>query len=239
MKNILWFQEISMNDVASVGGKGASLGEMVNAKFPVPNGFVVTSGAYFKFVEDMGIQKRIVEAIDAVDVENTAQLEAVSANIRELIEKTRMPGQIRIEIMENYKILSQNEPAIVAVRSSATAEDLPEASFAGQQETYLNIQGEKEVVAAVQKCWASLFTARAVYYRKKQGFGTEKVGLCAVVQKMVESEVSGIMFTADPNGDLDKVIIEAGFGLGETVVSGSITPDNYVVDKTGDKIVSK
>jgi len=239
MKNILWFSEISMNDVASVGGKGASLGEMVNSGFPVPNGFVVTSGAYFKFVEDMGIQKRIVAAIDAVDVENTAQLEAVSASIRELIEKTRMPGQIRLEIMENYKILSQNEPAIVAVRSSATAEDLPEASFAGQQETYLNIQGEKEVVNAVQRCWASLFTARAVYYRKKQGFGTEKVGLCAVVQKMVESEVSGIMFTADPTGDLDKVIIEAGFGLGETVVSGSITPDNFVVDKTGEKIVSK
>ncbi|VVB76159.1 putative phosphoenolpyruvate synthase [uncultured archaeon] len=239
MKNILWFQEISMNDVASVGGKGASLGEMVNANFPVPNGFVVTSGAYFNFIESMGIKKKIVEAIDAIDVENTQQLEMVSANIRELIEKTRMPGQIRTEIMENYKILSQNEPAIVAVRSSATAEDLPEASFAGQQETYLNIQGEKEVVNAVQRCWASLFTARAVYYRKKQGFGTEKVGLCAVVQKMVESEVSGIMFTADPTGDLSKIIIEAGFGLGETVVSGSITPDNFVVDKESEKLVSK
>jgi len=266
MKNILWFSEISMNDVPSVGGKGASLGEMVNSNFPVPNGFVVTSGAYFKFIEDMGIKKKIIEAIDAIDVENTTQLETVSANIRELIEKTRMPGQIRTEIMENYRVLSQtgsglveaitkekegniktqmmntnlkSGPALVAVRSSATAEDLPEASFAGQQETYLNIQGEIEVVRAVQKCWASLFTARAVYYRKKQGFGTEKVGLCAVVQKMVESEVSGIMFTADPTGDLEKIIIEAGFGLGETVVSGSITPDNYVIDKKSGKMVAK
>lgn len=220
-----------MQNVAEVGGKGASLGEMENNNFPVPTGFVVTSGAYFKFLEETKIKARIVAAIDAIDVENTNQLETVTANIRQLIEISRMPATIKAEIINNYKLLSQGKDALVAVRSSATAEDLPEASFAGQQETYLNIQGEAEVVRATQKCWASLFTARAVYYRKKQGFGTEKVGLCAVVQKMVESEVSGIMFTADPTGDREKIIIEAGFGLGETVVSGSITPDNYVIDK--------
>ncbi|MFA5125493.1 MAG: phosphoenolpyruvate synthase [archaeon] len=231
MKNILWFQEISMQDVTSVGGKGASLGEMVNNNFPVPNGFVVTSGAYFNFLEEMKIKDKVVASIDSIDVENTGQLEIVSANIRKLIETTRMPTPIKMEIINNYKLLSQETPALVAVRSSATAEDLPEASFAGQQETYLNVQGEDEVVKAVQKCWASLFTARAVYYRKKQGFTTENVGLCAVVQKMVESEVSGIMFTANPTGDLNKIIIEAGFGLGETIVSGSVTPDNYIIDK--------
>jgi len=239
MKNILWFREINMQNVAEVGGKGASLGEMENNNFPVPTGFVVTSGAYFNFLEEMKIKDRITSSIDAIDVENTNQLEIVSSQIRELIENTRMPPKIKLEIINNYRLLDQTEPALVAVRSSATAEDLPEASFAGQQETYLNTQGEDEVVKAVQKCWASLFTARAVYYRKKQGFKTEKVGLCAVVQKMVESEVSGIMFTADPIGDLNKIIIEAGFGLGETVVSGSITPDNYVIDKTSGKILNK
>ncbi len=239
MKNILWFREINMQNVEEVGGKGASLGEMENNNFPVPTGFVVTSGAYFSFVEEMKIKEKIIAAIDAIDVENTNQLEIVSAQIRELIETTRMPAKIKLEVINNYRMLSQAEPALVAVRSSATAEDLPEASFAGQQETYLNIQGEEDVVKAVQKCWASLFTARAVYYRKKQGFNTEKVGLCAVVQKMVESEVSGIMFTADPTGNLNTIVIEAGFGLGETVVSGSITPDNYVVDKQSGKISSK
>ncbi|MFA6269434.1 MAG: phosphoenolpyruvate synthase [archaeon] len=231
MKNVLWFREINMSNIAEVGGKGASLGEMENNGFPVPTGFVVTSEAYFNFLKEAGIQAKIVSMIDSIDVENTAQLELVSANVRKIIENTQMLPKIMAEITSNYLTLSGSTPALVAVRSSATAEDLPEASFAGQQETYLNIQGKEEVVRAVQKCWASLFTARAVYYRKKQGFGTEKVGLCAVVQKMVESEVSGIMFTADPTGDLSKIIIEAGFGLGETVVSGSITPDNYVYDK--------
>lgn len=239
MANILWFKEIGMKDVPMVGGKGASLGEMENNGFPVPTGFVVTSEAYFKFLESSGIKQQIVEAIDSIDVENTAQLEAVTQNVRELIENTKMLPNIKSEIVSNYIMLDQTKPALVAVRSSATAEDLPEASFAGQQETYLNISGTDEVVDAVQKCWASLFTARAVYYRKKQGFGTEKVGLCAVIQKMVESVVSGIMFTANPNGELGQIIIEAGWGLGETVVSGSITPDNYIVDKKNLNILNK
>ncbi|MBT4870076.1 MAG: phosphoenolpyruvate synthase [Candidatus Diapherotrites archaeon] len=234
-ENILWFKEIGINDIPKVGGKGASLGEMVNNNFPVPGGFVITSTAYFNFVRGAGIQEQIVSKIDAIDVENTAQLENVSKEVRLLIKSTPMPSEIKQEIIEDYQQLNIEESdgvnTLVAVRSSATAEDLPDASFAGQQETYLNILGNEDVIRSVQDCWASLFTARAVYYRKKQGFDTKSVGLCAVVQKMVQSEVSGIMFTADPTGDETKIIIEAGFGLGETVVSGSITPDNYVVDK--------
>jgi pyruvate,water dikinase len=223
-----------MGDIEKVGGKGASLGEMIKNNFPVPNGFVVTSEAYFSYLIDKNIQSKIVQKIDAINVEDTNALEKVSAEVRELIENTPMSAKIKMDIITAYQRLcvSENkENVLVAVRSSATAEDLPEASFAGQQETYLNISGADNVVKSVQKCWASLFTARAVYYRKKQGFGTEKVGLCAVVQKMVDSEISGIMFTADPVGDVRKIIIEAGFGLGETVVSGSITPDDYAVDK--------
>ncbi|MDD3085595.1 MAG: phosphoenolpyruvate synthase [Candidatus ainarchaeum sp.] len=239
MKNILWFKEINMQNVAEAGGKGASLGEMEQKGFPVPTGFVVTSEAYFNFMKETKIQDKIVKMIDSIDVENTQQLEETTARVRRIIENTPIIPKIKAEITNNYKLLSINDDALVAVRSSATAEDLPEASFAGQQETYLNIQGSEEVAVAVQRCWASLFTARAVYYRKKQGFETGKVGLCAVVQKMIESEVSGIMFTADPTGDENKIIIEAGFGLGETIVSGSVTPDNYVVDKTTMQLTSK
>lgn len=235
MANILWFNQVTMNDVNQVGGKGASLGEMVQNNFPVPNGFVVTSDAYFDFVKNSGIQKTIISKIDSLDVENTAILEKVTKEIRILIRQTPMPDHIRQEILNSYDKLNEIENnganTYVAVRSSATAEDLPEASFAGQQDTYLNILGKEALLDSVRKCWASLFTARAVYYRKKQGFITEKVGLCAVVQKMVNSEISGIMFTAEPTGDLNTIVIEAGFGLGETIVSGSVTPDNYIVTK--------
>ncbi|MFA5763400.1 MAG: phosphoenolpyruvate synthase [archaeon] len=243
MTNILWFNQVTMKNVEQVGGKGASLGEMVQNNFPVPNGFVVTSEAYFNFVKETNIQPTIIEHIDSIDVENTDQLERKSKEVRELIKQTPMPLDIKSEILSNYDLLNiqENNSAntLVAVRSSATAEDLPDASFAGQQETYLNVFGKTELLKAVQDCWASLFTARAVYYRKKQGFATEKVGLCAVIQKMVQSNVSGIMFTADPTGDLNKIIIEAGFGLGETVVSGSITPDNYIIDKKNMQQIEK
>ncbi|MCX6801298.1 MAG: phosphoenolpyruvate synthase [Candidatus Diapherotrites archaeon] len=248
MKNILWFNEIHIADIPMVGGKGASLGEMANNGFPVPPGFAVTAQAYFHFIQKTKIQDQIVAKIDAIDVENTDELEKASAEVRELIMNTKMPLEIKTEIIAHYKKLGESQFAwitskreeYVAVRSSATAEDLPEASFAGQQETYLNVRGYDPVVHAVKKCWASLFTARAVYYRKKNGFGTKDVGLSAIVQKMIQSDVSGILFTADPSGgDTTKIIIEAGLGLGETVVSGSITPDNYVVDKETMGIIGK
>lgn len=247
MRNVVWFREVRAKDVALVGGKGANLGELVNANFPVPAGFIITSRAYFNFIESTGIKKEIIEKIDALNVDNTAELREVSAKVRELIRNTPMGEELKDEIINAYcKLgeqrlawLTSSEQAYVAVRSSATAEDLPEASFAGQQETYLNVRGKEALLRAVKNCWASLFTARAIFYRKKKGFSTEKVGIAVIVQKMVDSEKSGVMFTADPTGDTSKIIIEACFGLGEAIVSGSITPDTYIVDKRSMKIIEK
>jgi len=246
--NILWFREIRIKDIPSAGGKGASLGEMANHNFPVPPGFVVTAQAYFRYLEGTGIRKKVEKRIDAIDVENTEELATVSEEVRNLILSTPMSEAVSNEIIKAYiklgerKLglgLTSSEEEFVAVRSSATAEDLPEASFAGQQETYLNVKGRNRLVKAVQKCWASLFTARAVYYRKKNNFSTKDVGIAVVVQKMVNGQQSGIMFTAEPTGDETKIVIEAGFGLGEAIVSGSITPDTYTVDKGSFKILEK
>ncbi len=244
---ILWFREIRIKDISSVGGKGASLGEMANHNFPVPPGFVVTAQAYFRYIKETGIKDRIVNKIDAIDVENTEELAGVSEEVRNIILATPISETLSNEIKKAYGKLGEkklawltsSEAEFVAVRSSATAEDLPEASFAGQQETYLNVKGREALVKTVQKCWASLFTARAVYYRKKHGFSTEQVGIAVVVQKMINGQTSGIMFTAEPTGDETKIIIEAGFGLGEAIVSGSITPDTYTVDKGSFKIIDK
>ena len=244
---ILWFRDIRIKDIPSVGGKGASLGEMANNNFPVPPGFVVTAQAYFRYIQETGIKREIVSKIDAIDVENTEQLGRVSEEVRNLILKTPMSEQLANEIRKAYGKLCEKQIAwltscdeeYVAVRSSATAEDLPEASFAGQQETFLNIKGRESLLRAVLKCWASLFTARAVYYRKKNNFSTEQVGIAVVVQKMVNGQVSGIMFTAEPTGDESKIIIEAGFGLGEAIVSGSVTPDTYTVDKGSFRLLEK
>ncbi len=245
--SIQWFREIRIKDIPSVGGKGASLGEMANHNFPVPPGFVVTAQAYFRYLEETGIKQEIVKKIDAIDVENTDQLGKASEEVRNIILNTPMSEQLENEIRSAYgklgerKIgwLTSSEAEFVAVRSSATAEDLPEASFAGQQETFLNIKGRNLLVKTVQKCWASLFTARAVYYRKKHSFSTEEVGIAVVVQKMVNSQQSGIMFTAEPTGDETKIVIEAGFGLGEAIVSGSVTPDTYTIDKGSFKVIEK
>ncbi len=248
MKEVVWFYDIHKDDIPIVGGKGANLGEMTNANFPVPNGFAVTAQAYFSFLEESGLKNEIVSKIDSLDVENTEELEKTTAEVREKIKKAKLPQYLTGEIIKAYSQLggkerlawlTSSQPSYVAVRSSATAEDLPEASFAGQQDTYLNIIGKENLLKAILSCFASLFTARAVYYRKKQGFSTEKVGISVIVQKMVNSEASGIMFTADPTGDETKIVIEAGFGLGEAIVSGSITPDNYVVDKSSMKIIRK
>ncbi|MEM0359951.1 MAG: PEP/pyruvate-binding domain-containing protein [Candidatus Diapherotrites archaeon] len=246
-KNIVLFAEVDKNSIPLVGGKGANLGEMTNANFPVPGGFIVTSKAYFAFLNETGLKPKIVKKIDAINVDNTEELKTATAEVRSLILKTKMGEELKNEIMLAYAKLGESRLAwltsselpYVAVRSSATAEDLPEASFAGQQETYLNIMGKEAVVEAVKRCWASLFTARAVYYRKKQGFSTEKVGIAVVVQKMVDSEVSGVMFTADPTGDTSKIIVEAVFGLGEAIVSGSVTPDTYLVDKGKMRLLEK
>ncbi|MDP2973629.1 MAG: PEP/pyruvate-binding domain-containing protein, partial [Candidatus Diapherotrites archaeon] len=245
--NILWFREIGKEDIPVVGGKGANLGEMANNNFPVPPGFVVTAKAYFRYLLETGIKDQVVKTADSIDVENNEQLQRESEKIRELIKRTKMGTPLANEIKKAYTQLCEkrlawltsSEEEFVAVRSSATAEDLPTASFAGQQETFLNIKGQNAVVDAVQRCWASLFTARAVYYRKRNNFETEKVGIAVVVQKMVDSKISGVMFTANPVGDETMMVIEAVFGLGETIVSGSVTPDTYTVEKGSAKLLQK
>ncbi len=246
MKLIAWFNEISKEDVPLVGGKGANLGEMARAGFPIPPGFVVTADAYWYFIEHTGLKEKIFSLLRDLDVEDTAKLQDVSRQIQDMIVNTPMLPEIATEIKAAYSKLSErsgllpSEQPWVAVRSSATAEDLPEASFAGQQATFLYVRGPDSVVEHVKKCWASLFTARAIYYRAKQGFPHEKVGIAVVVQRMVNSEVSGVMFTAHPaTGETDKIVIEAAWGLGEAVVSGRVTPDEYIVDKKTLEILEK
>ncbi len=236
-KTIVWFNEVTKKDIPLVGGKGANLGEMTNAQIPVPPGFVVTSGVYFDFLRQAKLTDKIRKQLEAIDVNDSKQLQQVAAQVRQLISNAAMPPEIAKEIREAYIKMGRG---LVAVRSSATAEDLPEASFAGQQRTFLNVQGEKEVVAAVQECWASLFEARAIYYRHHQGFDDLKVGLAVPIQRMVESHTSGVMFTVEPvTNDTSKVVVEAVFGLGETLVSGEITPDLYLIDKEEQRIISK
>ncbi len=234
---VLWFSEVSKADIAKVGGKGANLGELARAGFPVPNGFIVTADAYYYFLQQTKLGPAIERALRNINSEDSKKLNTVSKLIKTYILKAVMPTDLKNQIIVACKRLG-NTP--VAVRSSATAEDLPEASFAGQQATFLNIGGEEAIVEAVQKCFASLFEARAIYYRIANKFNHMKVGLAVPVQLMVQSERSGIMFTVDPvSGDTNRIMIEAGYGLGEAIVSGSVTPDVYIFDKTAEKIASK
>jgi len=248
-KFIKWFEELRKEDVPLVGGKGANLGEMTSAGIPVPPGFCVTAEAYKYFVENVKVedgrtlQEWIMDVISKTNVDDSKQLQENTAKIREKIISMEMPEEIASEIEQAYKKLSQRfnmEEVYVAVRSSATAEDLPEASFAGQQETYLDVLGVDDVKEKVKKCWASLWTARATFYRAKQGFDHSKVYLSAVVQKMVNSETSGVMFTANPvTNDRSEIMINAAWGLGEAVVSGAVSPDEYIVEKGTWKIKEK
>jgi len=236
-KAIVWFDEVGRGDVAIVGGKGANLGEMTGAQIPVPPGFIVTARAYFDFLAEAKLTGKIRDLLKPLDVHDSKQLQEIAAKVGRLIVDTPMPPEIAREIEQAYVKMGRG---LVAVRSSATAEDLPEASFAGQQATFLNIRGEQEVVTAVQDCWASLFGARAIFYRQEQGFEHFKVGIAVPVQRMVQSEASGVMFTVEPtNSDKSKIVIEAVLGLGEMIVSGDVTPDHYVVSKDGMKITEK
>jgi pyruvate, water dikinase len=219
-------------DVAFAGGKGANLGELTRAAFPVPPGFVVGAPAYAAFVDDSGLRDRIAERLTRLDVEQAEELQAAAADIRGLIESADLPDGLRAAIEQAYRELPGAGDEPVAVRSSATAEDTEAASFAGMNETFLNVRGADDVVEAVRRCWASLFGARTVYYRARRGFGQADMDIAVVVQRQVEADRAGVMFTIDPaTGAADRVVIEASFGLGETVVSGRVTPDRYVVDK--------
>jgi pyruvate,water dikinase len=225
---VLWLDEITADDLELVGGKGASLGELTGAGLPVPSGFVVSAGTYRSFIEETGIAEELFAAVN-VDTEDSKALAEAQSRAKELVLETEMPEEIRQEILDSYDELGDGED-FVAVRSSATAEDLPDASFAGQQETFLNITRE-DLVGRVKRCWASLFTQRAIYYRQEQGFAHDKVDIAVVVQRMVDAEKSGVMFTSHPSTGDPRIIIEAAWGLGEAVVSGSVSPDNYVVDR--------
>jgi len=236
-KAIVWFNEVTKKDVATVGGKGANLGEMTNAHLPVPPGFIVTANAYYDFLQKAKITDKIRNLLQPLDPNNSKQLQQIAEEIKQVILNAQMPPELAKEIKEAYIKMGGG---LVAVRSSATAEDLPEASFAGQQRTFLNVQGEEEVVVAVQGCWASLFEARAIFYRQQHGFDHFKVGIAVPVQKMVDSEASGVIFTIEPvTSDTSKIVIEAVFGLGEAIVSGEVTPDLYIIDKDGLKISTK
>ncbi|HJJ48042.1 MAG TPA: phosphoenolpyruvate synthase [Methanocorpusculum sp.] len=235
--NILWLKEIRNTDIPSVGGKGASLGEMTHVGLPVPNAFVVTAQAFRRFLELTKLDKTMFPMLAKLDVDDNDELNAVAEKARVMVSTAKMPAAIKKEILDAYKTMGVN--TVVAVRSSATAEDLPDASFAGQQDTYLNILGEKDVLDAVQRCWASLYTARAVYYRAKNGFEDSQVNIAVVVQQLVFSQRAGVMFSRHPVSGAETVIIEGSFGLGEAIVSGTVSPDNYVYDRKTRKIVSK
>jgi len=237
LKVITWFNEVTKNDIPLVGGKGANLGEMVHAGIPVPNGFIVTADAYFKFLETTKLVSEVRQCLEGLDVNDSRKLQEVSNLIKNKISSSPMPGDMINEIKGAYRKLGRG---LVAVRSSATAEDLPGASFAGQQSTFLNIEGEDKIVAAIRDCWASLFESRAIFYRVQQGFDHSKVGIAVPVQKMVQSETSGVMFTVEPlTSDKTKILIEAVYGLGEAIVSGEVTPDQYLLDKEGFRIIDK
>jgi pyruvate, water dikinase len=236
-KLVVWFSEVGRTDIPLVGGKGANLGEMSRAGLPVPQGFIVTADAYFAFIKDHKLDSFIEKETKNLDPEDSKKLNVIAEALQKAIKENELPKALQQQIEKAYEEMHEGP---VAVRSSATAEDLPDASFAGQQATFLNIEGKKQLIKAIRECWASLFGARAIYYRTVNKFDHMKVGIAVPVQKMVQSEVSGIMFTVDPvSEDTGKIVIDAGLGLGEAIVSGSVTPDHYVVDKEKMEIVSK
>jgi len=246
---VKWFSELNKDSGKISGGKGANLAEIYNLKIPVPPGFVVTAQAYDYFIEKAGIKEKIKKLLLKIDYENTKQLDEVTKEIRDLIVNSKFPKEMEEEILESYENLNvkeddfrknasvvdilktAKEPMFVAVRSSATTEDLAEASFAGQQDSFVNIKGNEQLIVHIKKCFASLFTSRATYYRNKKKFVHEDASLAVVIQEMVDSTKSGVIFSKDPTFKKDDIIIEAVWGLGEGIVSGQITPDKYTISK--------
>ncbi|RLJ06899.1 MAG: phosphoenolpyruvate synthase, partial [Candidatus Aenigmatarchaeota archaeon] len=253
---VLKFEEITKEN-KKVGGKGANLGELVQIGIPVPPGFVVTTDSYQRFLDYNNLQPQIDEILARTNLEDPKSLKEASEEIEKLITASPIPEEVSKAILDAYEELSVGheikkvggialdfikagrEDVWVAVRSSATAEDLATASFAGQMRTLLNIKGGKRLLEAIKLCWASLFTPRAIFYRKQQGIEVMP-SMGVIVQKMVNSEKSGVIFTVDPTtNDPEKIVIEASWGLGESVVSGAVTPDTYIVDKRTLKILEK
>ena len=238
MTYIAPFPKLKKESIPLTGGKGANLGEMTAAGFPIPAGFVLTTQAYGDFVATHGLQEKIIvlaHTVSATDPQSGAE---AAGQIKQLFLEAEMPPEIVAALLEAYETLGDGATA-VAVRSSATAEDLPEASFAGQQDTFLNVQGKDALLAAVKNCWASLWTARAIAYRLRQNIDPNSVSLAVVVQQLIPADASGILFTANPvNGQRDQLLINATWGLGEAIVSGQVTPDTMIVDKSSWEILS-
>jgi len=240
---VLWFKDLGREDIPLVGGKCANLGELLGQiGVPVPDGFAVSAYAYQVFLEKTRAGKKIDALLSDMDVADMESLQDVSRKIRKHVESLSMPKKIEKAILEAYQEFCEHvgkKNVAVAVRSSATAEDLPGASFAGQQDTFLNVT-HKTLLKSVQRCWSSLFTPRAIFYRKEKGFPHDEVLISVAVQEMVSSRASGVMFTLEPvSGDKDKVVINASWGLGEAIVSGRVTPDEYVVEKGTFRILDK
>jgi pyruvate,water dikinase len=238
---IVFFKNIDKHDLPLVGGKGANLGEMTKAKFPVPNGFAVTVHAYDKFIAENDLKNWIDETLNNLDVNDPVKLQKTAKKIQRKINSSSIPKDVAIEVYKAYKRLSPRfRHGLVAVRSSATAEDLPDASFAGQQETFLNVRGEANLLVSTRECWSSLFTARAIFYREQNKIDHQQVKISVIIQKMIQSDVSGVMFSIDPvTNDKDRIVIESVWGLGELIVQGSVVPDKYVVQKDTFSILSK
>lgn len=232
---VLWFDQCDADSLPLVGGKNMSLGRMARAQIPVPPGFGITTCAYEEFLNEADIKAKIQETLAQVDPVDVSTVQNAGRMVRDLVRSTAVPTAVEQAIKDAYARLCElcELAALpVAVRSSATAEDLPGASFAGQQETYLWVMGPSEVVEATRNCWASLFTDRAITYRLKMGFPHEQVLISVGVQKMVNARSAGVLFTLNPlTGDRSKITIDANWGFGESVVKGEVTPDNYLVDK--------
>ena len=235
------FEELSKSDIGIAGGKGANLGELTQAGIPVPPGFVVTAQAYEYFMDEAGINDKVMSILDEIDINDTKALQAAAEEIKSIIIESDIPEDLVMFIREYYNELCQRvdeDDTDVAIRSSATAEDLPEASFAGQQDTFLHVSGDDEVIEYIRKCWASLFEARAIFYREENNFEHSKVYIAVVVQKMAFADKAGVMFTVNPSTGEEIALIEGSWGLGEAVVSGDVTPDNYQVDKKDNEIIN-
>ena len=234
--SIAWFESLTGQDVRSAGGKGANLGELTSAGLPVPPGFVIGADAYLDAMELGGVRSEIAALVATVDVDDPAALAAGSARLAELVRKAGLPDGLRREVLDAYHVMG--DAISVAVRSSATSEDTADASFAGMNQTFTNVNGDDELVARVVDCWTSLYGERAVAYRRGRGV-LEEPAIAVVVQQMVDSDRSGVMFTADPStGDRERIVIEAAFGLGEVVVGGQVEPDTYTVSKQGPRILT-
>jgi pyruvate, water dikinase len=238
---VLPFSKIRKEDIPLVGGKGANLGEMYSFGIPVPNGFVITAQAYEKVIEHNALQPVIREIIKQTEVTNQKELEKAAIKIQRLVQTADIPEELVKEIFDSYSNLKPGDKnPLVAVRSSATAEDLPDASFAGQQESFLDIKGESNLIQAVRSAWASLWGARAIFYRATKNFDHFKVLLAIPVQLMVQSDVSGVIFSVNPvTGNKNQVVVESVWGLGDYMVQGVVNPDHYIINKSDFSIHSR